>query len=208
MIFSGQRWTLTPLDLNEHAYMRVMWIISAGILVFGTLQCALALVIGSSQLLKDGLDWAYNVALYGIAAFVFGRGVRAERLSACVIALILAVAGFHTLYSLWSDIQDPQQDEPLTFGISTVSSVVIAFSVVAVLWRFREDPNPLVQATWLSSRNDAISSTLSALTAVVLKFAPIRWPEYVLSVVQVGICFQATWAIVQAELRDQRSEAR
>src|SRR5215204_6163591 len=125
------------LDPQGHAYKRVMWTIAAGILTFGTLQCAWALAIGSSQLLKDGLDWAYSVALYGIAAFVLGRSVRAERLSALVIALILAVAGFLTLYTLWSDIQDPQPDEPLTFGVSTMSSVVIAFSVVAALWRFR-----------------------------------------------------------------------
>ena len=200
----------TGLGLNpqRRAYKRVMWAIAASILVFGTLQCAWALAIGSSQLLKDGLDWAYSVALYGIAAFVFGRGVRVERLSAFLIALILAIAGFHALYALWADIQDPRPEEPLTFGVSTISSVVIAFSVVAALWRFRHDPNPLVQATWLSSRNDAIASLLSATTDIVLRLTPVRWPEHVISVVLAGICFQATWAIIQAELHDQRTETQ
>src|SRR5215211_3481828 len=185
-----------------------MWTIAATILVFGTLQCVWALAIGSSELLKDGLDWAYSVALYGIAAFVFGRGVRVERLSAFLIALILAIAGFHTLYALWADIQDPRPEEPLTFGVSTISSVVIAFSVVAALWRFRYDPNPLVQATWLSSRNDAIASLLSATTAVALRLAPVRWPEHVISVVLAGICFQASWGIIRAEVRDERMSAQ
>src|SRR5215204_4781246 len=142
------------LDTQGRAYKRVMWTITAGILAYGTLQCALALAIGSTQLLEDGLDWAYGVALCGIPAFVFGRGARIERLSALVIAFILAVGGAHTLYALWAAIQDPRPDEPLTFGISTVSSVVIAF--ITALWRFRHDPIPLVQATWLSSRSDAI----------------------------------------------------
>ena len=108
---------------------------------------------------------------------------------------------------LWAAIQDPRPDEPLTFGISTVSSVVIAFSVIAALWRFRHDPNPLVQATWLSSRSDAIASLLSAVTAVALKQLPVRWPEHVIDVVLAGICFQAAWAILQTELREQRTEA-
>jgi len=194
------------LDPQGRAYKRVMWTIAASILAYGTLQCALALAIGSTQLLEDGLDWAYGVALCGIAAFVFGRGVRIERLSALVIAFILAVGGAHTLYALWAAIQDPRPDEPLTFAISTVSSVVIAFSVIAALWRFRHDPNPLVQATWLSSRSDAIASVLSAVTAVALKQLPVRWPEHVIDVVLAGICFQAAWAILQTELREQRTE--
>src|SRR5215210_3061252 len=208
MIFSDQSFSLGILDPSGRTYKRTNGTIAVCLLVFGILECAWALKIGSSQLLKDGLDWAYSVALYGIAAFVFGRGVRVERLSAFLIALILAIAGFHALYALWADIQDPRPEEPLTFGVSTISSVVIAFSVVAALWRFRHDPNPLVQATWLSSRNDAIASLLSATTDIVLRLTPVRWPEHVISVVLAGICFQATWAIIQAELHDQRTETQ
>ena len=64
------------------------------------IQCGWAPAIGSRQLLKDGLDWGYDIVLTGIAAFVFGRGVWIERVSAFVIAMILAVAGLHTLYDL------------------------------------------------------------------------------------------------------------
>src|SRR3954451_3709019 len=138
-----------------------MWSIAATILVFGTLQCAWALKIGSGQLLKDGLDWAYSIALYAIAAFVFGRGVRIERLSAFLIAVILAIAGFHTLYALSDEIHEPRPVELWTLGFTTVSAIVIAYAVVGALGLFRADPNPLIQATWLSSRTDAISTTLS-----------------------------------------------
>lgn len=193
--------TLASLAPGGRAYKRAVWTIAAGILVFGAAQSVWALSIGSRQLLKDGLDWAYDVALYGIAAFVFGRGVAVERLSALVIAAILALAGCHTLYDLWDKVANPRPIEALTIGFSAASAIAIAYLVIAALWRFRADPNPLVQATWLSSRNDAIATTIFALLVMATRLAPMRWPEYALDVVFAGISFQATVAIVRAERR-------
>src|SRR4051812_36094127 len=85
-------------DPEGRAYKRALWMIAGGILAFSALQSGWALAVGSRQLLKDGLDWVYDVALYGIAAFVYRRGVQVERWAAFGIALILAVAGLHTLY--------------------------------------------------------------------------------------------------------------
>ncbi len=186
------------------AYTRALWTIAGGALAFGALQCGWALAIDSRQLLKDGLDWAYDVALYGLAAFVFGRSVRAERLTAFVIALILAVAGFHTLHDLWDKIANPRPIEVATVTFSAVSAVVIAYLVVGALWRFRANPNPLIQATWFSSRNDAVSTTFGALVVLATRLAPVRWPEYATDVIFALLSFQATWAILRAEQGDTR----
>src|SRR3954468_4226596 len=107
----------TP-DHTGRAYRRAIWAIAGGILAFGTLECLWALSLGSRQPLKDALAWAYDVALYGIAAVVFGRGPAAERASALAIAAILAVGGLHTAYDLWDKVVDPRPIEPLTIGVS------------------------------------------------------------------------------------------
>src|SRR4051812_49108733 len=193
------------LDAEGRAYRRVIWTIAGGILAFGALQSGWALAVGSRQLLKDGLDWVYDVALYGIAAFVYGRGVQVERWAAFGIALILAVAGLHTLYDLWDKVAVPRPIEVTTITFSAVTAVLIAYLVVGALWRFRRNPNPLIQATWLSSRNDAVSTTFAALIIVAVRLAPVRWPEYAADLVFAGLSFQATWAIAQAERRDERA---
>jgi len=54
---------------------------------------------------------------------------------------------------------------------------VIAYVVLGALWRFRGDANPLIRATWYSSRNDAISTTLFSLLFLATRLAPVRWPE-------------------------------
>ena len=131
-----------------------------------------------------------------------------ERASAFVIAMILVVAGFHSLYDLWDKINNPRPIEITTIAFSAVSATVIAYLVMGALWRFRDNPNPLIHATWLSSRNDAISTTFASLLVMLLRLAPVRWPEYVSDLVFAGLSFQATWAIFRAELRSMKEEDR
>lgn len=189
------------------AYTRTIWAIALGILVQASLTVAWALSIGNTQLLKDGVDWVYDVALYGIAALVFGRDARAERLAALGIATVMAVAGVHTLYDLWDKIVAPRPIEIWTLGFAAGSAIVIALLVIAALWRFKAEQNPVIRATWLSSRNDAISTTGFALVGLAARAAPVRWPEYLFDLVVAGLCFQATWAIWRSLRRGPDGQA-
>jgi Co/Zn/Cd efflux system component len=188
------------------AYTLTIWGIALGILVFATGVVVWALAVGNAQLFKDGVDWVYDVALYGIAAIVFGRDARAERLAAMAIGTVMAVAGLHTLYDLAAKIVTPRPIEVWALGFSAGSAVVIAVLIVGVLWRFRGEDNPVIKATWLSSRNDVISTTGFALLGLAARVAPVRWPEYVFDVFVAGLCFQASWAIWRS-LRTKPAEA-
>ncbi len=188
-----------PVDPKvARAYRLTIWGIALGILIFAGNVVLWALAIGNTQLLKDGVDWVYDVALYGIAAVVFGRDGRAEKIAALGIGAVMAVAGLHTLYDLWDKIARPRPIEAWTLGFSAASAILIAYLIVGVLWRFRREPNPVIKATWLSSRNDTISTTGFALVGLAARLAPVRWPEYLFDVVVAFICFQATFAIWQA----------
>ena len=189
------------------AYTRTIWAIALGILAQAVLTVAWALSIGNTQLLKDGIDWVYDVALYGIAALVFGRDARAERLAALGIGTVMAVAGLHTLYDLRDKIVAPRPIEIWTLGFTAASAILIALLVVAALWRFRSEQNPVIRATWLSSRNDAISTTGFALVGLAARAAPVRWPEYLFDLVVAVLCFQATWAIWRSVRRSADGQA-
>lgn len=189
------------------AYTLTIWGIALGILIQAAATVVWALAIGNAQLFKDGVDWVYDVALYGIAAIVFGRDARAERLAAVAIGAVMAVAGLHSLYDLWDKIVRPRPIEVWTLGFAAASAIVIALIVIGVLWRFRREDNPVIKATWLSSRNDAISTTGFALVGLAARVAPVRWPEYLFDLIVAGICFQATWAIWRSLRRGADSEA-
>lgn len=189
------------------AYTLTIWGIALGILIQAAATVVWALAIGNAQLFKDGVDWVYDVALYGIAAIVFGRDARAERLAAVAIGAVMAVAGLHSLYDLWDKIVRPRPIEVWTLGFAAASAIVIALIVIGALWRFRREDNPVIKATWLSSRNDAISTTGFALVGLAARVAPVRWPEYLFDLIVAGICFQATWAIWRSLRRGADSEA-
>lgn len=187
------------------AYVVTIWGIALGILVFAIGVVLVALSLGNQQLFKDGVDWVYDVILYGIAALVFGRDARAEKLAALAIGSVMALAGLHTLYDLWAKILNPRPIEIWALGFSAASAVAIALLIVGLLWRFRGEENPVIRATWLSSRNDVISTTGFALLGLVARVAPVRWPEYVFDLLVAGLCFQASWAIWRSVRRDRRA---
>lgn len=187
------------------AYKRTIWAIAIGIFLFASAQSVWALSLGSRQLLKDALDWGYDVAIYAIAALVFGRGVRAEQAVALLIAAILAVAGLHTLYDLWDKIVAPRPIEPFTIGFSAASATIIGYIILFALLRFRKDDNPLVRATWISTRNAVIMTTIFAAAAYFTRMASNRGPEYALDVLGAALLFQGAGAIALATLRDRRT---
>lgn len=186
------------------AYKRTIWAISLGILVFAAGQAMWALSLGSRQLFKDALDWGYDVVIYALAAVVFGRGVRAEQLAALAIAAILAAAGLHTLYDLWDKIVEPRPIEPFTIGFSAASATIIGYVILFALLRFRRDENPLVRATWVSTRNAVIMTTIFAAATWATRMAASRGPEYALDVLSAALLFQAAGAIWLATMRDRR----
>lgn len=183
---------------SPRAYALTIWAIALGILVQAVATVVWALSAGNAQLFKDGVDWVYDVALYGVAALVFGHGERAERLAALAIGAVMAVAGLHTLWDLHDKIANPRPIEIWTLGFSAASAIVIAILVVAALWRFRGSANPVIRATWLSSRNDLVSTTGFALLGLAARVAPMRWPEYLFDLLVAGLCFQATWAVARS----------
>lgn len=191
------------LDARGRAYRRTVWAIALGVGAFAAAQAAWALAIGSQQLLKDALDWGYTVLLNAVAALVFGRGARAERASAWAIAAILTVAGAHGLLDLWDKVASPRPVDPGLLGFSAASATAIGLAAAAALARFRRDPNPLVTATWLSARNDAVVTALSSGVTLALRLAPVRWPEHALDLLGAALAFQAAAATARAAWRDR-----
>jgi Co/Zn/Cd efflux system component len=188
-------------------YLITIRAIAIGILLFAAGEVAYAAAIGSGFLVKDGLDWIYDVLLYGMAAIVFGRGARAERIAALVGTAIMFVSIGETIYDMVIKIVAPRQVEPLLLGFSAVSTIAIVLMVVAALRPFRTSRNPLVETTWLSARNDAIFATLYALFQFAARMAPMRGPELALDAFTIVLTLQAIYVIardVHADTREER----
>lgn len=197
---------MTP-EAEIRAYPKTIWAIALGILALGAATAGAALILGNRQLLKDGLDWSFDVLFYGVAAFIFGRGERAERAASLFLAGMMGFIGFYNLYDLWDKIVAPRPIEPWFLGFSAGSAIFVAVAVILALLRFRRTDNPLIKATWLSSRNDFVSTTGYALAGFAARAAPVRWPEYALDLLAAALAFQASFAIWRATMAPAKAVA-
>ncbi len=189
---------------DDRSYRRRVMLITVVIAGLATSQTIYALSIGDRFLLKDGIDWVYDVVLWLVALAVFGRGRRFEEVAALGVGLVMLVAGLHTGYDLWDKIATGWRAAAWVAGWSAFTAIGLALFVLALMLRFRASENPLVTATWLSSRNDAISTTAFASVGFLARVSPSQMPEILLDLVVIGLNLQAAAAIFLSVHRDWR----
>ena len=188
---------------EARAYARAVLII-VGVLGGLTLaQSAYALAIGNRFLLKDALDWGYDVVLWLVALACFGRGMRAEHLAACFVGVVLFVAGCHTAYDLWDKIATGRRPELWVAGWSSFTMVAYCLLLLALIWRFRRSGNALIAATWFSSRNAIVITLCFAAMSLFARTRQTQGFEIALDLLAIGLSFQACWAIFTT-LRSER----
>lgn len=193
-----------PVDDAEAAvYRRRVMAIIAVIAGLAIGQIAYAFTIGNRFLLKDGFDWGYDVILWAVALAVFGRGKRLEEIAALGVALVMLVAAGHTGYDLWDKIATGRRAEAWVAGWSAMTAIGLALFVLTLMLRFRVAENPLIMATWLSSRNDAISTTAFAVVGFAARTSTSQTPEILLDLFVIALSLQAAGAIAVAVKQDR-----
>jgi divalent metal cation (Fe/Co/Zn/Cd) transporter len=190
---------------EDRKYVITIRTIAIGIFLFAAGEVGYALTIGSSFLVKDGMDWIYDVLLYGMAAIIFGQGARAERVAALLGAAIMFVSIGETAYDMVSKIVAPRHIEPLQLGFSALSTVATVLFVLMALLPFRMSRNPLIETTWLSARNDAIFASIYASVQFAVRMAPIRAPELALDALSVLLTLQAIYVIIREVSADAQT---
>jgi Co/Zn/Cd efflux system component len=195
-------------DSIARAYHRTIVVIAAAVLAILVVETGAGMVMGSRFLVRDGLEWIYDVLIYVSAAICFGRGATSERRGSFACAAVLVVAGIETLGQVAWTFLDPPAPDAVGIEVSGALIILEALAVAALLVRFRNAENPVILASWLSARNDMLSSTLYALVSVAARFAPSVWPQMAVDLFSAALCFQAAWAIVRAAMQDRRIASR
>jgi divalent metal cation (Fe/Co/Zn/Cd) transporter len=191
---------------EDRTYRRRVALIVVVIALLATSQTLYALSIGNRFLLKDGIDWIYDVVLWLVALAIFGRGRRAEDLAAIGVGCVMGIAALHTGVDLWDKIATGRRAEVWVAGWSALTAIGLALFVLGLMLRFRDADNPLVAATWLSSRNDAISTTAFALVGFTARVSSSQVPEILLDLFVIGLSVQAAGAIFLKVREDWRRQ--
>jgi Co/Zn/Cd efflux system component len=178
-------------------YVRTIWTVAALTGVIGCAEAFHGYVSGSKFLLKDGLEWGYGTVIYAISALSYGRTKETEARAGALIAVVLAVGGCQSAYEVVTEFGMEVSDDAAGLAASSVLSVVGAFVVAGLLFRFRRSHDPVVEGSWLSARNDIITSGLDALVTFAATLITIRWARTAIDVLGVVLAFQAAFMVAR-----------
>ncbi|TVR39249.1 MAG: cation transporter [Planctomycetota bacterium] len=164
---------------------RAGWIATLGNLALAVVKIVAGVLSGSLAVISDGVDTATDVAMgilllcaAPIAArppderYPFGR-LRAEAVAAKLLALIIAVIGFHLAWAAVARVLAPEP--PSMPGIlalwvtiiSILAKIALAFNQYALAKRTQSS---MLRANAINMRNDVVTS-LGVLLGLGLSFA-------------------------------------
>ncbi|MDB5638417.1 MAG: putative transporter [Bradyrhizobium sp.] len=122
---------------------------------------------------------------------------------AIALAAILLVPGLATLCTAWSKFNDPVAPAPTVLSLAGLGALIVNLTCAFLLARYRRHAGSLMQAAFLSARNDALASVAIIAAAAVTAFIwRSGWPDLF---VGLGIAVmsidaaRAIWAAAREE---------
>ena len=118
-------------------------------------------------------------------------------MAGAILAALLVGVGVETGWQVAWTIADPPAIEAEAVTVSAALIVAQSWFVVWLLARFRGSRNPVIEATWLSSRNDAITGSLYALVTLGARLVPSIWPQVAVDGLAMVLALRAGWDVAR-----------
>ena len=152
---------------------------------------------GSHYLTKDGVEWMYDLMVFGIAAISFRHGEPWKRRAAYILAAIILFGGVQTLYEFWQEFTHPTHENIETLELSAAITIVGSIAEAALMFRFRKSHDPLVEGTWFYARNSALTSSIGAISDLIILAYGFENIKLAVSAFGVFLALQAAIAVIR-----------
>ena len=177
---------------------------------FFGVEFGVAISIGSVALFADSIDFLEDASINLLILIALGWSALARARLGSVLALVLLVPTFVTLWAAWSKFNAmvPPAAIPLTL---TAFAALGANAIAALmLSRHRGTGGSMVRAAFLSARNDMIANVAIMIAGITTAFTLSAWPD-----LGVGICVallnigaaKEVWEEAHKERQAARGEA-
>jgi Co/Zn/Cd efflux system component len=182
---------------SDLGYIRTIWAVAFLTAVLGCAEVAYGYFTGSSFLLKDGFEWSYGTVIYVISALSYGRTQKTASRAGALIALVLFVGGCQDALEMMASFTTHELEDTAGLRTSSVLSFLGAVLVGALLFRFRRSDDPVVEGSWLSARNDLITSGLDLTVTLSTSLVAAKWPRTAIDALGVVLAFQAAFVVAR-----------
>lgn len=180
----------------------VIWVAILNLGYFG-IEFSVAAAIGSVSLFADSVGFLEDASLNLLIAIALNWSPRSRARVAIALAAILLVPGLATLWTAWSKFNDPVAPAPTMLSLAGLGALTVNLICAFLLARYRRHAGSLMQAAFLSARNDAVASVAIIAAGAVTAFIwRSGWPDLL---VGLGIAVmsidaaRAIWAAAREE---------
>ncbi|WP_407275605.1 cation transporter [Halothiobacillus sp. DCM-1] len=158
---------MNPTPSAPPAFRRaVLWV---ALLNFGYfwVEWTVAQSIGSVSLFADSIDFLEDAAVNGLILIGLGLSAVARARLGMLLAGIILIPGLATLWTAVHKVLQPLPPDALDLSLTGLGALMVNFSCAWILLRYRRHHGSLVQAAFLSARNDVLANLAIILAAGV-----------------------------------------
>jgi Co/Zn/Cd efflux system component len=173
---------------NETEESGTLWILLAINGLMFLVEMTMGLIAQSAGLIADSLDMLADAAVYGLALYAVGHGIKMQVRAAHVagiLQLILAVGVLVEVGRRFLFGSDPQSSMMMT--VASVA-LVANISCLLLIAKHREG-GAHMKASWIFSANDVVINLGVILAGLLVAWTGSNYPDLVIGGVVGGIVF-------------------
>lgn len=188
-------------DLKSGFRLTIGLVAALNLAYFGV-EFTVALNIGSVSLFADSIDFLEDTAVNLLILLAIGWSAYKRSLVGMLLAGILLAPGFATVWMAWQKFGSPVAPTPLPLTLAGSGALAVNVTCALLLARFRKNKSSLVQAAYLSARNDSIANIAIIAAGIVTAMTISVWPDLIVGVGIFAINLDAAREVFLAARRE------
>lgn len=192
------------LQPSAPAIRRAVLVVALLNLGYFAVEFTVASAIGSVSLFADSVDFLEDAAINLL--ILVGLGFTAPRRAALgmVLAAILLVPGFATLWTAWQKLWLPLPPAPIPLTVTGLGALAVNVTCALILARHRHHSGSLTRAAFLSARNDAFANIAIILAGLATAALASGWPDIVVGLGIAALNADAAREVYEAARQERR----
>ncbi len=164
-------------DEGEAALRRVVRTVALLNLAYFAVEITVARAIGSVSLFADSIDFLEDASVNGLILLAIGWSVAGRSRIGMLLAAILLVPSFATIWTAWGKLSAPIAPDALKLGLTGFGALAVNLACSLMLVRFRNEGGSLTRAAFLSARNDAVANFAIVAASFATRASASAWPD-------------------------------
>lgn len=169
------------------------------------IEFAVALAIGSVSLFADSVDFLEDASINLLIFIGLGWSARRRARLGMVLAAILLVPGFATLWTAWDKFWLPLPPAPVALTLAGAGALAVNVTCAMILARYRRHAGSLTRAAFLSARNDAFANIAIIAAGLVTAATQSGWPDLLVGLAIAAINADAAREVYTAARIEHRA---